>query len=122
MKLKLMNFILPRVRIDGDSDSGASWLTNSFRSIGWMNAMAVSDVVATPGVLEKMSEMMPRMNPTASDSHRGALVGKMMTPYTISSGVAHPKRWMLFSMMTCAANSTKMPTIVFIILMLIPMG
>ena len=54
MKLKNMNFMLPSVAIEGDSDSGASRLMNSFSRYGCRNAESVSDVAATPGVLENI--------------------------------------------------------------------
>lgn len=115
MKLKNRNFMLPSVDIDGDNDSGASLLTKSCKRNGCRNAIAVRVVVATPGVLEKISETMPRINPAASDTHRGVFAGIIIIMYTSNKGVAHPKRWILLSTSTCAINNIMPPTICFIV-------
>ena len=115
MKLNNRNFMLPNVDIDGDNDSVASLLTKSCKRNGCRNAIAVRVVVATPGVLEKMSETMPRINPVASDTHRGVFAGIIIIMYTSSNGVAHPKRWILLSTSTCAINNIIVPTMYFIV-------
>lgn len=100
IKLKSIYLVSPKLRAEGDIESGVSLLTNSFSNAGCRKAVNVSAAAATPGVFENISDTSPSMNPIVSDVQRAVLLGIVMMTYTSSNGVATPNKWMLFSTIT----------------------